>query len=63
MSARTAIGTVKRALNAPSRASPIAGPSRLPLTIVARSIQTEATPAPMEETPVQTEGHSTQTRK
>jgi hypothetical protein len=42
MSARSALTPVCRTLTAPIRASPIAGPSRIPLPTLRRSLQTDA---------------------
>lgn len=42
MSSRTAIAPISRAFAAPIRASPIAGPSRIPLPTLRRSLQTDA---------------------
>lgn len=51
MSARTAVGTIGRAFNACIRASPIAGPSRIPLIPSRRFLETEAsTKLPLDKT-------------
>jgi hypothetical protein len=54
MSARATIGPICKALNAPIRASPIAGPSRLPLIPSRRTLQTEtantSTKLPLDKT-------------